>query len=193
MMTFGMGLSQESCWTTDAWEQAQVDHNFHIHVLKKRLQNASDSGIEVWILQYLGRKSQNCWAGKRFLGLYFLGHKIVHNFFRPCSAWCAWSKIDFWEPEILTFFQALALLCMMCAAPAYHSTQHWFLLVVVCGFLGSGFFSLYHLCLDTYLKNLNVGWLPAVSLKNWPVILRISQVDSVFDLFWISRTFWKIQ
>ena len=60
-------------------------------------------------------------------------------------------------------FKVLALLCMMCAAPAFNSTQHWFLLVVVCGFLGSLFFSLYHLCLDTYLKNVNVGWLPAVS------------------------------
>ena len=58
-------------------------------------------------------------------------------------------------------FQVLALLCMMCAAPAFNSTQHWFLLVVVTGFLGSLFFSLYHLCLDVYLKNVNVGWLPA--------------------------------
>ena len=58
-------------------------------------------------------------------------------------------------------FQVLALLCMMCAAPAFNSTQHWFLLVVVAGFLGSLFFSLYHLCLDVYLKNVNVGWLPA--------------------------------
>jgi hypothetical protein len=53
---------------------------------------------------------------------------------------------------------------MMCAAPAYHSTQHWFLLVVVCGFIGSLFFSLYHLCLDVYLKNVNIGWLPTVSV-----------------------------
>ena len=52
---------------------------------------------------------------------------------------------------------------MMCAAPAYHSTQHWFLLVVTLAFLGTIFFSLYHLCLDTYLKTVNVGWLPTVS------------------------------
>ena len=64
-----------------------------------------------------------------------------------------------------SILQLLALLCMMCAAPAYNSTQHWFLLVVVCGFLGSLFFSLYHLCLDVYLKNVNVGWLPAVSFR----------------------------
>ena len=63
------------------------------------------------------------------------------------------------------FFQILALLCMMCAAPAFNSTQHWFLLVVVCAFLGTIFFSLYHLCLDTYLKNVNVGWLPSVSIS----------------------------
>ena len=53
---------------------------------------------------------------------------------------------------------------MMCAAPAYHSTQHWFLLVVTLAFLGTIFFSLYHLCLDTYLKTVNIGWLPTVSI-----------------------------
>ena len=67
--------------------------------------------------------------------------------------------------DISYSFQILALLCMMCAAPAFNSTQHWFLLVVVCAFLGTIFFSLYHLCLDTYLKNVNVGWLPSVSIS----------------------------
>lgn len=65
-----------------------------------------------------------------------------------------------WAGRVKIVELLLALLCMMCAAPAYNSTQHWFLLVVVCGFLGTLFFSLYHLCLDTYLKNVNVGWLP---------------------------------
>ena len=75
-----------------------------------------------------------------------------------------WRNDDWDENNILyIFFQALALLCMMCAAPAYHSTQHWFLLVVTLAFLGTIFFSLYHLCLDTYLKTVNVGWLPTVS------------------------------
>ena len=72
-----------------------------------------------------------------------------------------WSIL--WILKAISILKVLALLCMMCAAPAFNSTQHWFLLVVVCGFLGSLFFSLYHLCLDTYLKNVNVGWLPAVS------------------------------
>ena len=85
-----------------------------------------------------------------------------------------WSRITIFDPTcfflldikqyfVLFIFQALALLCMMCAAPAYHSTQHWFLLVVTLAFLGTIFFSLYHLCLDTYLKTVNVGWLPTVS------------------------------
>ena len=59
--------------------------------------------------------------------------------------------------------QALAMLCMMCAAPAFHSTQHWFLLVVALCFLGTGFFALYYMCLDNYLKNSTINWLQTVS------------------------------
>ena len=85
-------------------------------------------------------------------------------------------------------FKVLALLCMMCAAPAFNSTQHWFLLVVVCGFLGSLFFSLYHLCLDTYLKNVNVGWLPAVShaklMHLWD--RKQSNFLTIFQEFWFT-------
>ena len=82
------------------------------------------------------------------------------------------------------YFQILALLCMMCAAPAFNSTQHWFLLVVVCAFLGTIFFSLYHLCLDTYLKNVNVGWLPSVSIIT-------SWFFAVFFLVWRVFNFSK--
>lgn len=55
------------------------------------------------------------------------------------------------------------MLCMMCAAPAFHSTQHWFLLVVALCFLGTGFFALYYMCLDNYLKNSTINWLQTVS------------------------------
>ena len=64
------------------------------------------------------------------------------------------------------FFQILGILCMACCGPAYFSTQHWFLLVVVLGFLGSLFFSLYYLCLDVYLKGFNINWLQSVTIGN---------------------------
>ena len=60
------------------------------------------------------------------------------------------------------YFQILGILCMACCGPAYWSTQHWFLLVVVLAFLGSVFYSLYYLCLDVYLKGFNVNWLQSV-------------------------------
>ena len=55
---------------------------------------------------------------------------------------------------------------MACCGPAYFSTQHWFLLVVVLGFLGTLFFSLYYLCLDVYLKGFNINWLQSVTIVN---------------------------
>ena len=67
------------------------------------------------------------------------------------------------ESDCPPLLQALAILCMMCAAPAFHSTQHWFLLVVALCFAGTGFFTLYYMCLDTYLKNSAVNWLQTVS------------------------------
>jgi len=74
--------------------------------------------------------------------------ELKHEYFRT------------WPGIVKLVELVLAFLCMACAAPAYSSTGHWFLLVVVVGFIGTIFFSLYHLCLDGYLKNLNVGWLP---------------------------------
>jgi len=64
-----------------------------------------------------------------------------------------------WPGRIKIIELALAMLCMMCAAPAFHSTQHWFLLVVALCFLGTGFFTLYYMCLDNYLKNSTINWL----------------------------------
>lgn len=97
-----------------------------------------------------------------------------------------WSIL--WILKAISILKVLALLCMMCAAPAFNSTQHWFLLVVVCGFLGSLFFSLYHLCLDTYLKNVNVGWLPAVShaklMHLWD--RKQSNFLTIFQEFWFT-------
>ena len=52
---------------------------------------------------------------------------------------------------------------MMCAAPAFHSTQHWFLLVVVLGFIGTLYFTLHNLAIDTYVKNLAVNFTQVVS------------------------------
>jgi len=79
----------------------------------------------------------------------------------PVSVELKYEYFNTWAGRVKIVELILALLCMMCAAPAFNSTQHWFLLVVVCAFLGTIFFSLYHLCLDTYLKNVNVGWLPS--------------------------------
>merc|ERR1711935_62211 len=78
----------------------------------------------------------------------------------PVSVELKYEYFNTWAGRVKLVELALALLCMMCAAPAYHSTQHWFLLVVTLAFLGTIFFSLYHLCLDTYLKTVNIGWLP---------------------------------
>ena len=76
---------------------------------------------------------------------------------------------------------------MACAAPAYSSTGHWFLLVVVVGFIGSIFFSLYHLCLDGYLKNLNVGWLPTVSTYSKSLLkVVLLKVDFEIRCFYFS-------
>lgn len=52
---------------------------------------------------------------------------------------------------------------MCCAAPAFFSTQHWFLLVVVFCFIFTIFFSLYYLCLDVFLKKANISWIQTVS------------------------------
>lgn len=64
-----------------------------------------------------------------------------------------------WPGRIKLAEVILGILCMACCGPAYWSTQHWFLLVVVLAFLGSVFYSLYYLCLDVYLKGFNVNWL----------------------------------
>jgi len=66
-----------------------------------------------------------------------------------------------WPGRIKLAELVLGLLCMMCAAPAYYDTQHWFLLVVVVAFLGTIFFSLYYLCLAEPLNKLAVNWVMA--------------------------------
>merc|ERR1712080_724611 len=55
--------------------------------------------------------------------------------------------ISDWPGRIKLAELLLALLCMMCSAPAYEGPQHWFLIVVVLAFLGTIFFSLYYICL----------------------------------------------
>lgn len=66
-----------------------------------------------------------------------------------------------WPGRIKIIEMVLALLCIMCAAPATYSTQHWFLLVVSLVFLGTIFFSLYYLCLAEPLNKLGVNWIMA--------------------------------
>lgn len=78
----------------------------------------------------------------------------------PVTVELKYEYFNTWAGRVKLVQLAVAILCIMCAAPAYHSTQHWFLLVVTLAFLGTIFFSLYHLCLDTYLKTVNIGWLP---------------------------------
>jgi len=63
-----------------------------------------------------------------------------------------------WAGRIKIIEVILAFLCMACCAPAFYSTQHWFLLVVTLCFLGTTFLCFYHLFLDTYLKGANVNW-----------------------------------
>ena len=36
------------------------------------------------------------------------------------------------------YFQVLAFFCIVCSAPAYEDSQHWFLAVVVVSLLGAG-------------------------------------------------------
>lgn len=63
---------------------------------------------------------------------------------------------------VLFSAQFLGILCMACSAPAYYATQHWFLLVVVCAFIGSWFFLFYHFVLDTFMKSSAINWLQTV-------------------------------
>ncbi len=60
--------------------------------------------------------------------------------------------------------QIFGIFCLLCGAPAYWDTQHWFLLVVVLSFLGTIFFSLYYLCLAEPLNKLQVNWLMVVGI-----------------------------
>ncbi|TRY61733.1 hypothetical protein TCAL_01776 [Tigriopus californicus] len=69
------------------------------------------------------------------------------------------SIINNWGGRIKLIELVLAMLCMCCCAPSYTSTQTWFLVVVVFCFLGTIFFSLFYLCLDVYLKGVNINWL----------------------------------
>merc|ERR1712106_675858 len=64
-----------------------------------------------------------------------------------------------WPGRIKLLELFFAFFCLVCAAPAYWDTQHWFLFVVVVSFLGTIFFSLYYLCLAEPLNKLQVNWL----------------------------------
>merc|ERR1712020_637346 len=64
-----------------------------------------------------------------------------------------------WPGRIKLLELIFAFFCMVCSAPAYEGSQHWFLFVVVVAFIGSIFFSLYSLCLAEPLNKLQVHWL----------------------------------
>jgi hypothetical protein len=64
-----------------------------------------------------------------------------------------------WQGRIKLLELIFGIFCLLCGAPAYWDTQHWFLLVVVLSFLGTIFFSLYYLCLAEPLNKLQVNWL----------------------------------
>ena len=77
---------------------------------------------------------------------------------------------------------------MMCAAPAFHSTQHWFLLVVVLGFIGTIYFTLHNLSIDAYVKNLAVNFTQIVSLLLLQYFLYLfSHISEYFD--WIFNSY----
>ena len=73
-----------------------------------------------------------------------------------------------WQQDCMIFysclFQILAFFCIVCCAPAYSDSQHWFLTVVVISFLGTIFFSIYYLCLAEPLNKLQINWLMVVSI-----------------------------
>eukprot|EP00096_Caligus_rogercresseyi_P016858 TRINITY_DN993_c0_g1_i1.p1 TRINITY_DN993_c0_g1~~TRINITY_DN993_c0_g1_i1.p1 ORF type:complete len:159 (+),score=18.20 TRINITY_DN993_c0_g1_i1:162-638(+) len=64
-----------------------------------------------------------------------------------------------WSGRIKIGQLIIGILALICCAPGYHSTQHWFLLVASVAFLGTLFFTAFYLFLDTHLKNYNVNWL----------------------------------
>jgi len=64
-----------------------------------------------------------------------------------------------WPGRIKLLELVLAFFCIVCSAPAYYDSQHWFLTVVVICFLGTIFFSLYYLCLAEPLNKLQINWL----------------------------------
>merc|ERR1712211_4377 len=64
-----------------------------------------------------------------------------------------------WPGRIKLLELFLAFFCIVCSAPAYYDSQHWFLTVVVISFLGTIFFSIYYLCLAEPLNKLAVNWL----------------------------------
>ena len=89
---------------------------------------------------------------------------------------------------------------MMCAAPAFHSTQHWFLLVVVLGFIGTLYFTLHNLAIDTYVKNLALNFTQVVSspckftihyICNYMINLNLSitEINNIMQTF-SSQEFW---
>merc|ERR1712061_106579 len=64
-----------------------------------------------------------------------------------------------WPGRIKLLELILAFFCIVCCAPAYSDSQHWFLTVVVISFLGTIFFSIYYLCLAEPLNKLQINWL----------------------------------
>jgi len=79
----------------------------------------------------------------------------------PVSVEVKYEYFNTWAGRIKIIEVILAFLCMACCAPAFTSTQHWFLLVVALCFVGTVFLSFYHLFLDTYLKAFSVNWTKA--------------------------------
>jgi len=76
----------------------------------------------------------------------------------PVSVEVKYEYFFTWGGRIKIIELILGALCMMCAAPAFHPTQHWFLLVVVLGFIGTLYFTIHNLCVEPYVKNLAVNF-----------------------------------
>ena len=157
-------------------KEAAWEWNVRPSIKKQTIEYFMFEGNCVFCHLYLGKGKQQkmqlypvlksqTWRGENFYALWF--RTTCHISLSALMLAIFWKLSQ--SLKILLhgflFLQILAFLCMACCAPAFYSTQHWFLLVVTLCFLGTTFLCFYHLFLDTYLKGANVNWTKLVSVS----------------------------